>query len=109
MKVSKEINENTIKYAFQGLWTMDFCEVFEELIKQYLGQPNKIVIDMDEVIMVSVTGLRQITELRYKLINSGGSLKLINVDKKIFDKLLKLNYLDKMDVSIRKQEEGSWL
>lgn len=109
MKVTKTVNGNDVTFAFQGLWSMDFCEEFRTLMKDYVIKPVNITINMDEVIAMSVTGMKQITYLRYNLTNSGGSLKLINVDKNIYDKLAKLNYLDKMDVSIRETEEGSWL
>ena len=109
MKVTKEVNGKNITFAFQGLWSMSFCEEFRALMKDYIIKPVNIVINMDEVIAMSVTGMKQITYLRYNLANSGGSLKLINLDKNIYDKLAKLNYLDKMDVSIRETEEGSWL
>lgn len=109
MKVEKTVDGDTVTFAFQGLWTMAFCEEFRGLMKDYVIKPVNIVFNMDEVIAMSVTGMKQITNLRYNLTNSGGSLKLVNIDKKIYNKLAKLNYLDKMDVSIRKTEEGSWL
>ena len=88
MTISKVKNDTELTVILEGRLDSVAALEFEAFMKDALDGVEHLIFDMDKLNYISSAGLRVLLSVSKKIKNSGGAMKLINVDDNVEDVLM---------------------
>lgn len=88
MTISKVKNDTELTVILEGRLDSVAALEFEAFMKDALDGVEHLIFDMDKLYYISSAGLRVLLSVSKKIKNSGGAMKLINVDDNVEDVLM---------------------
>ena len=107
MKVDKQVKKDVVVLRLSGdLTGGPDASLFYDTIKQIVAGGNtKVLVDMGKVYLVNSTGLGMLIAALTSTKNAGGSLKLLNVTKRI-ESLLMVTKLSLIFETFQDEEQA---
>ena len=107
MKIDKQMNQGVVILRLNGdLTGGPDGDLFHDTIKQAIaGGNNKVLVDMGNIYLVNSTGLGLLIAALTSTKNAGGSLRLLNVTKRI-ESLLVVTKLSLIFKTFKDEEEA---
>lgn len=106
MNINMHKEDNELFIELDGIWDMSASEEFVMTCASLGETETNVTVDLDKVEYVYVSGLRQLLYIQYLAAKKHYRLKIINVDQRTYKKLLDLNYIERMDITTKIEEQS---
>lgn len=106
MKINIKKEKSGILIELEGVWDMAASEDFVRTCTSSIKKDGNVIIDLSKVEYIYISGLRQILYIQYLATMKRTKLKVINVDERTYKKLLELNYIERMDIVTKVEEQS---